>query len=59
MRRALFWYGVLLVGGFILLVRSIRWLGHEMWCIVSGREKDRLFRTCPANPIFSRAGGGG
>lgn len=43
MRRPLFWYRVLVVGGFILLVRSVRWLVYEVRCIVARRETDRLF----------------
>jgi len=43
MRRALFWYRVLVVGGFILLIKSVGWLAHEVRCIVAKRENDRLF----------------
>ncbi len=57
MRRALFSYGVLLVGGFILLIRSFGWLGHELRCITASKEEDRLFpSTKPAVAILAMVG---
>ncbi len=59
MRRALFWYRVLVVGGLILLMRSVGWLGYEVRCIVARRENDRLFPfTRPAVAILALIGTG-
>jgi SAM-dependent methyltransferase len=59
MRRALFWYHVLVVGGFILLIRSAGWLGHELRCIVAGKKEDRLFPfTRPTVAILALVGTG-
>ncbi len=59
MRRALFWYHVLVVGGFVLLIRSVGWLGHEVRCIVAKREADRLFPfSHPAVAICALIGTG-
>ncbi len=57
MRHALFWYRVLVVGGFLLLIRSVGWLGYEVRCIVAKRETHRLFPfTRPAIAISALIG---
>jgi len=59
MRRALFWYRVLVVGGFILLIRSVKWLAYEVRCIIAKRENDRLFPSSrPAVTICALIGTG-
>ncbi len=54
MIQALSWYRVLAIGGLIALGRVAGSLGHEIRCIVAGRNEERLFQhTRPAVALLA------